>query len=202
MSGFTGSGYPKAVPLALANASRPNTWPADPFRVRVWTGASTGPELDGALAKSTASTFACRTIPIRRARPHQSRRHGIFRYASEPGRADGVAGFPRSARHRADRSHRHPARRQLIPSPRSVTTRPGWSARTRSSSRSTPGRTLRSEGMHDIYYGTALPPHRVPIPLVRPTTASASRISAAIPTRSSRSLRRIARPQPSVCAAR
>ena len=24
------------------------------------------------------------------------------------------------------------------------------------------------EGMHDIYYGTALPPHRVPIPLVRP----------------------------------
>ena len=24
------------------------------------------------------------------------------------------------------------------------------------------------EGMHDIYYGTALPPARVPIPLVRP----------------------------------
>ena len=24
------------------------------------------------------------------------------------------------------------------------------------------------EGMHDIYYGTALPPRRVPIPLVRP----------------------------------
>ena len=24
------------------------------------------------------------------------------------------------------------------------------------------------DGMHDIYYGTALPPHRVPIPLVRP----------------------------------
>src|SRR3546814_3782678 len=24
------------------------------------------------------------------------------------------------------------------------------------------------EGMHDIYYGTALPPDRVPIPLVRP----------------------------------
>ncbi|PTT84681.1 propionyl-CoA--succinate CoA transferase, partial [Pseudomonas sp. HMWF010] len=24
------------------------------------------------------------------------------------------------------------------------------------------------EGMHDIYYGTALPPHRVPIPLLRP----------------------------------
>ena len=24
------------------------------------------------------------------------------------------------------------------------------------------------EGMHDIYYGTALPPHRIPIPLTRP----------------------------------
>ena len=27
---------------------------------------------------------------------------------------------------------------------------------------------LALDGMHDIYYGTALPPHRVPIPLVRP----------------------------------
>uniref|UniRef100_UPI0025EEA342 succinate CoA transferase n=1 Tax=Sphingomonas sp. TaxID=28214 RepID=UPI0025EEA342 len=27
---------------------------------------------------------------------------------------------------------------------------------------------LALEGIHDIYYGTALPPHRVPIPLVRP----------------------------------
>ena len=50
MSGFTGSGYPKAVPLALAARIDAAHAAGDPFRLRVWTGASTGPELDGALA--------------------------------------------------------------------------------------------------------------------------------------------------------
>ena len=31
--------------------------PASPFRVRVWTGASTGPEFDGALAKADGIEF-------------------------------------------------------------------------------------------------------------------------------------------------
>ena len=42
------------------------------------------------------------------------------------------------------------------------------------------------EGMHDIYYGTALPPHRKPIPILDPATESACRTCDAIPTRSSR----------------
>ena len=45
-SGFTASGYPKAIPLALAERMR-----KEPFTVNIWTGASTGPELDGALAE-------------------------------------------------------------------------------------------------------------------------------------------------------
>ena len=50
MSGFTGAGYPKAVPGAsAADAPRPAP-PAGPFTVNVWTGASTAPELDGVLA--------------------------------------------------------------------------------------------------------------------------------------------------------
>ncbi|MGN0940400.1 MAG: acetyl-CoA hydrolase/transferase family protein [Selenomonadaceae bacterium] len=44
-SGFTPSGYPKAVPLALAERMK-----KDPFQINLWTGASVGPELDGALA--------------------------------------------------------------------------------------------------------------------------------------------------------
>ena len=44
-SGFTASAYPKAVPLALAERMK-----KDPFTVNIWTGASTGPELDDALA--------------------------------------------------------------------------------------------------------------------------------------------------------
>src|SRR3954451_6332834 len=57
MSGFTGSGYPKAVPLALAARIEAAHAAGDPFKVRVWTGASTGPELDGALAKVDGIEF-------------------------------------------------------------------------------------------------------------------------------------------------
>lgn len=44
-SGFTPAGYPKAVPLALAERMKQNS-----FKVNIWTGASVGKELDGALA--------------------------------------------------------------------------------------------------------------------------------------------------------
>jgi len=44
-SGFTPAGYPKAVPLALAEIIKKNH-----FQINLWTGASVGKELDGALA--------------------------------------------------------------------------------------------------------------------------------------------------------
>jgi succinyl-CoA:acetate CoA-transferase len=50
MSGFTGSGYPKAVPMALARRIADANLRGQKFQVSIFTGASTGPELDGALA--------------------------------------------------------------------------------------------------------------------------------------------------------
>ncbi len=50
MSGFTGSGYPKAVPIELAHRIAEAHFRGHKFQVSVFTGASTGPELDGALA--------------------------------------------------------------------------------------------------------------------------------------------------------
>lgn len=44
-SGFTPAGYPKAVPLALAERIK-----NEHFQINLWTGASVGKELDGALA--------------------------------------------------------------------------------------------------------------------------------------------------------
>lgn len=44
-SGFTSAGYPKAVPLALAERIK-----KEKFKINLWTGASVGPELDGALS--------------------------------------------------------------------------------------------------------------------------------------------------------
>jgi succinyl-CoA:acetate CoA-transferase len=52
MSGFTGSGYPKAVPMALARRIADANLRGQKFQVSIFTGASTGPELDGALAKA------------------------------------------------------------------------------------------------------------------------------------------------------
>ena len=49
-SGFTGSGYPKEVPVALAARIREAHDKGEEFRIGVFTGASTAPELDGALA--------------------------------------------------------------------------------------------------------------------------------------------------------
>ena len=51
-SGFTGSGYPKAFPEALAAVINTAHDKGEEFRIGVWTGASTAPELDGALARS------------------------------------------------------------------------------------------------------------------------------------------------------
>jgi acyl-CoA hydrolase len=50
MSGFTGAGYPKASPMALARRISDANLRGHKSQVSLFTGASTGPELDGALA--------------------------------------------------------------------------------------------------------------------------------------------------------
>lgn len=47
VSGFTPSGYPKAVPLALSERYK-----GTDFKVNVWTGASVGPEIDKAMVEA------------------------------------------------------------------------------------------------------------------------------------------------------
>ncbi len=47
VSGFTPSGYPKAVPLALAERAK-----TDPLKINLWTVASVGPEIDSALTNA------------------------------------------------------------------------------------------------------------------------------------------------------
>ncbi|MCL2161514.1 MAG: propionyl-CoA--succinate CoA transferase, partial [Betaproteobacteria bacterium] len=51
VSGFTGSGHPKEVPQALARRIAAASERGETFRVGLLTGASTAPELDGALFK-------------------------------------------------------------------------------------------------------------------------------------------------------
>ncbi len=56
-SGFTGAGYPKAVPIALAKRAVDERLKGKPFKVSLLTGASTGPELDQVMGLTEAVSF-------------------------------------------------------------------------------------------------------------------------------------------------
>jgi len=168
MSGFTGSGYPKAVPMALAaRIEREHAAGLAP-RLRIWTGASTGPELDGALAKANGIEFRLpyNSDPIARARINRGEMEYFDMHLSQvaPLAWQGFLGPLHTALLEVTGITADGA---LIPSS-SVGNNKTWLDRA--------GQVILEvnswqnpelEGMHDIYYGTALPPNRVPIPLVR-----------------------------------
>jgi succinyl-CoA:acetate CoA-transferase len=57
MSGFTGAGYPKAVPIALAKRALDERLKGKPLKLDVLTGASTGPEQDTMMSLVEAQRF-------------------------------------------------------------------------------------------------------------------------------------------------
>jgi len=57
MSGFTGAGYPKAVPIALSKRALDEKLKGKPLKLDVLTGASTGPEQDTMMSTVEASRF-------------------------------------------------------------------------------------------------------------------------------------------------
>jgi propionyl-CoA:succinyl-CoA transferase len=56
-SGFTPAGTPKAIPMAIADRANAEHAAGRDFKIGILTGASTGPSLDGALAKANAIKF-------------------------------------------------------------------------------------------------------------------------------------------------
>ena len=56
-SGFTAAGCPKAVPVALAKRADAEHANGKPFRIGMFTGASTGDSIDGHLARAHAIKF-------------------------------------------------------------------------------------------------------------------------------------------------
>jgi len=170
MSGFTGAGYPKAVPGALAARIRTlNESGAEPFQIKVWTGASTAPELDGALAEVDGISLRLpfQTDPTCRERINSGKMDYVDYHLSEVsqyawsgflGKMDiaiiEVAGI------REDGS--------LIPSS-SIGNNKTWIEQADKIILEVNSRqNIGLEGMHDVYYGTALPPHRKPIMLTHP----------------------------------
>lgn len=169
MSGFTGSGYPKAVPMALASRIEAEHAAGNPFRLRVWTGASTGPELDGALAKADGIEFRLpyNSDPIARDKINRGEMDYFDMHLSQvaPMAWQGFLGPLDTAIIEVSGIRPDGA---LIPSS-SVGNNKTWIDRaSKVILEVNRWQNPALEGMHDIYYGTALPPNRVPIPLMRP----------------------------------
>ena len=57
MSGFTGAGYPKAVPIALSKRALDARLTGKPLKFDVLTGASTGPEQDSMMSFVESQRF-------------------------------------------------------------------------------------------------------------------------------------------------
>ncbi len=56
-SGFTHAGCPKVVPVALAKRAEEEHAKGNPFKIGMFTGASTGDTIDGSLARANAVKF-------------------------------------------------------------------------------------------------------------------------------------------------
>ena len=169
MSGFTGAGYPKAVPLALARRIEQQTALGKPFKIGLWTGASTAPELDGALAKvgGIDMRMPYQSDPACRERINAGTMQYMDIHLSHMaqfvwfgflGHLDvaliEVAGVLPDGR--------------LIPSS-SIGNNKTWLEQADKIILEVNDlQSLALEGMHDIYYGTDRPPHRKPIPLTEP----------------------------------
>lgn len=169
MSGFTGSGYPKAVPAALAKRIEAANSAGEKFRIGVWTGASTAPELDGALAKvdGVEMRLPYQSDPVCRQRINAGEMEYIDIHLSHVAQfvwfgflgklnvaVVEVAGILEDGR--------------LIPSTSIGNNKTWLDQADKVILEVNSWQDSRLEGMHDIYYGTSLPPNRKPIAIVNP----------------------------------
>ena len=168
-SGFTGAGYPKAVPGALATRIKAAHARGDEFRVGVYTGASTAPELDGALAETGGISFRApyQSDPIMRKMINK----GVSEYSDMHLSHSAIwmrQGFL---------GHLNVAVIEVTAIKEDGTAVPSSSIGNNNVYLDSADKiilevnewqSLDLEGMHDIYYGTELPPNRRPIPLTNP----------------------------------
>lgn len=164
MSGFTGSGYPKAVPMALAERIKAAHARGEDFQINLHTGASTSAEMDGALAE--ANGVALRTPfqsdPTMRAKINAGEIEYIDTHLSHLAQTvwNGFYGSMHTAVVEVSAIREDGT---LVPSS-SVGNNKSWldlADQVILEVNSWQSEDL--EGLHDVYYGTALPPHRKPI---------------------------------------
>ena len=169
MSGFTGSGHPKEVPRALARRIGEAHGRGAPFTVSIWTGASTGPDLDGALAAVDGIDLRLPYMsdPMSRAKINAGEMEYLDLHLSHVAQMAWEGFFGHLDMAVIEVSGITPDG-ALIPSS-SVGNNKTWlELADKVILEVNVWQSEELEGMHDIYYGTALPPNRKPIPILRP----------------------------------
>ncbi len=169
LSGFTGSGHAKAVPLALAKRISEADLEGKKIKINVFTGASTGPELDGALGKSGGVQFR---LPYQ-SDPEMRKRINAGEAEYTDIHLSHVAqyveyGFLGKLDFAVIEVTAILEDGRLVPST-SIGNNKTWIERAdKVILEVCSWQPMELEGMHDIYYGLDSPPNRMPIPLVKP----------------------------------
>ena len=169
MSGFTGAGYPKAVPQALAARMEKAASAGSPFRIKVLTGASTAPELDGALAKVEGMELRLpyQSDPNVRERINAGTLNYIDIHLSHVAQHTWF-GFFGDINVAVVEAAGILEDGRLVPSS-SVGNNKTWlDLADKVIVEVNRWQPEALDGMHDIYYGTALPPDRKPIQMTAP----------------------------------
>lgn len=160
ISGFTPSGYPKAVPLALEERIK-----KEQFKIDLWTGASVGPEADQALVECDGMNrrFPYQTNSVLRKAINAGKVHYIDMHLSHVAQQVRAGFFGEldwciiEVCSITEEGHLIPTT-ALGNSPVYVTEAKKVIIEVNTS------QPLELEGMHDIYQ-PANPPHRKPIPI-------------------------------------
>ena len=170
MSGFTGAGYPKVVPAALVRRMTEAKARGERFAVSVWTGASTAPELDGALAavEGVDLRMPYQSDPVSRAKINAGLMDYMDVHLSHVAQMvwEGFFGHMDVAVIEVTGITEDG---ELIPSS-SVGNNKTWIDQAdKVILEVNSAQPIELEGMHDIYYGTALPPNRKPLEITHPS---------------------------------
>ncbi|ARU03295.1 propionyl-CoA--succinate CoA transferase [Comamonas serinivorans] len=169
MSGFTAAGAPKAVPQALARRIERINAQGGQFRIGLWTGASTSPELDGALAKvhGIDRRLPYQSDPVARQQINAGEMNYIDLHLSHVAQYVWFGFLGHLDVAVVEVSGILPDGR-LIPST-SVGNNKTWLDQADAIILEVnAGQPAALDGMHDIYYGTDRPPNRKPIPMLHP----------------------------------
>lgn len=168
-SGFTGAGYPKAVPGALAALMESAHARGEEFQIGLWTGASTAPDADGALAEvnGISSRLPYNSDPTLRRLINSGDVEYIDEHLSHSAQHMGFGFYGNLDVAVVEVTAILPGG-VLVPST-SVGNNKTWLDRAdRVILEVNRWQPRALEGFHDIYYGTDLPPNRNPIQLTEP----------------------------------